>query len=378
VVSTSSGASSPLTLVSSAVAGHDLLRIAASAHEALGRPVAMAIPSLGEPFVWPPGSIDTAAVAAVSEYATDLIREAEPQAPADVAAAVTVRIGDEAVGAVAVTGPVESAGPTRPWLEAAAEAAAVAVLMRETREGGLEDSRRALLQALRAGAPTDVPAILDRATRLGFDLGSGAVGVCAAYGSADGLTTRHAALIADVGGGKVCALVPLASGLPDGTAESLAAELAERGLDVALSTPRRDPALLHEALREAELLVELAAAEGESFDRLQDTYRLLIGVMLRDPHELERLRAQTISPLVIYDQEHETELVATLRAFLSHDGSTTDTAESMQLHRHTVGYRLARVQEVSGLSPYESDGRERLGLGLKAHHIINAAERLHP
>jgi sugar diacid utilization regulator len=48
----------------------------------------------------------------------------------------------------------------------------------------------------------------------------------------------------------------------------------------------------------------------------------------------------------------------------------------MDLHRHTVGYRLARVHEVSGLSPYESDGRERLSLGLKADRILMAHERL--
>jgi DNA-binding PucR family transcriptional regulator len=48
----------------------------------------------------------------------------------------------------------------------------------------------------------------------------------------------------------------------------------------------------------------------------------------------------------------------------------------MSLHRHTVGYRLSRVQEVSGLSPYESDGRERLSLGLKADQILAADQRL--
>jgi purine catabolism regulator len=95
-------------------------------------------------------------------------------------------------------------------------------------------------------------------------------------------------------------------------------------------------------------------------------------VLLRDPGQLERLRAQTVSPLARYDAEHDTELLATLHAFLAHDGSTTDTAEAMQLHRHTVGYRLARVQAVSGLSPYESDGRERLSLGLKADQILAA------
>ncbi len=62
----------------------------------------------------------------------------------------------------------------------------------------------------------------------------------------------------------------------------------------------------------------------------------------------------------------------TLENFLAHHGSTTDTADAMQLHRHTVGYRLTRIHEVSGLSPYESDGRERLSLGLKAKRILLA------
>lgn len=50
----------------------------------------------------------------------------------------------------------------------------------------------------------------------------------------------------------------------------------------------------------------------------------------------------------------------------------------MSLHRHTVGYRLSRVYEVSGLSPYESGGRERLSLGIKAHQIIEADRRRRP
>ncbi len=108
----------------------------------------------------------------------------------------------------------------------------------------------------------------------------------------------------------------------------------------------------------------------------EETYRLLIGVLLRDPDELELLRTSTITPLVAYDAEHDTELLVTLGTFLMHHGSTTETAEAMGLHRHTVGYRLSRVHEVSGLSPYESDGRERLSLGLKAAQILAAAERL--
>ena len=135
---------------------------------------------------------------------------------------------------------------------------------------------------------------------------------------------------------------------------------------------REAAAAASRSLREAELLRELGAAGNGQ----EQTYRLLVGVLLRDPDELEGLWAETVSPLMAYDSRNGTELVATLREFLVHDGSTTETAERMKLHRHTVGYRLARVHEVSGLSPYESDGRERLSLGLKADQILAANERI--
>jgi purine catabolism regulator len=129
-------------------------------------------------------------------------------------------------------------------------------------------------------------------------------------------------------------------------------------------------------MREAMLLAELLAVPDATVAGHEDTYRLLIGVLLRDPGELEQLRASTIAPLLAYDAEHETELLVTLGTFLARHGSTTEAASAMQLHRHTVGYRLSRIHEVSGLSPYESDGRERLSLGMKAAQILAAQERL--
>jgi len=46
------------------------------------------------------------------------------------------------------------------------------------------------------------------------------------------------------------------------------------------------------------------------------------------------------------------------------------TASAIHAHRHTVSYRLERVKEPSGLAPFTSEDRERLGLGLKAYRII--------
>jgi purine catabolism regulator len=367
-------------MVSGAVAGDDLQSVAASTAEALGLPVAIALPARGAPVFWPADAASEDVLLGLSEQAASMIERGHSDAPRGVADFVAIQIGREIVGIVAALGGASLAPDERAWLDAAAAAAAVTALMRDAHQGDLEQSRRALLRALSAGRVADPTTLAAQARGLGFELDSGTLAICGQWpeDGAGELPDAPSALLADVGSGRVlglCALGGSAAGSdPDG-ADALASELRRRGMEVALSAPRRDLGVLHEALREAELLVELASAPEASLAGQEETYRLLIGVLLRDPGEVEQLRERTIAPLEAYDRQHDTELVATLQAFLAHHGSTTETAEAMSLHRHTVGYRLSRVQEVSGLSPYESDGRERLSLGLKAHQILEADTR---
>ena len=375
--------------MSRAVAGDDgLERVACAASDALARPVAIVLPSLGAPVVWPAGSIPEAVLGEVVQYAVATAAGAPGGAPAAVAHAVPIRIGSDVVGvvvAVRVNGAeavAGAAGDDGPWLEAAAAAAAVTRLMNDGRRGEQEDARRALLRTLVSGAVPDPLAIVAEGRRLGVDLGAGAIAVCArAPAEAEcklpaELAEDGDALVAELERGRVLGLMPLAGEHPQRAAGALAERLGAAGFEAAVSAPRRDASLVREAVREAMLMAELACAPEAALPGQEETYRLLIGVLLRDPEELELLRSRTITSLLAYDAEHDTELLVTLGTFLAHHGSTTETAEVMGLHRHTVGYRLSRVHEVSGLSPYESDGRERLSLGLKAAQILAAAERL--
>ena len=373
---------SPLRLVSDAVAGDSLQGVAGSASRALGRPVAISLPAFGPPVLWPAGAASADAVSRLAQHARALSTgSTRASAPKAVAATAPITIAAEVVGVVGVLGEGELTAEQRVWLEAAAAAAAVVALLRDAQSNGDQAARRELITALMAARGDELAPLLSEARRHGFELRAGAVAVCAqAEGEAalDDVPEVGGALLADVGGGRMLGLISAAGELEleaEARAEAICTELTARGMRCARSAPRRSPAGVPEALHEAELLLELGGAPDCAATAQDETYRLLIGVLLRNPDEVAQLRERTISALADYDAEHDTELMATLRAFLAHDGSTTETAEVMQLHRHTVGYRLGRVHEISGLSPYESDGRERLSLGLKADQILRAESR---
>jgi PucR C-terminal helix-turn-helix domain len=384
---TSPSRPTPLTLVAGAVAGDSLDSVAATVAAALSCPVAIAIPALGEPVVAPPGSLTAATAATLVAHAAaatsvDGAAVAAAAVPAAVEDSVAVQIADQVVGIVAAvrngaetpSGDGVTAGERLAWLEAAAAAASVTALIREAHAPDPVGSAADLLAEISAGPPSDLQALLARGRRLGVELSAGGVVI-----SARGTAARGPSAEPGVDEGVVVARAPgrlRAIARDEEASRALVARLRDDGLATAFAV-RRDPALLHEALLEAELLAELGAGQLEAAGA-QETYRLLIGVLLRDRNELEHLRDRTVASLSDYDREHDTELVATLRAFLTHDGSTTETAEAMRLHRHTVGYRLSRVHEVSGLSPYESGGRERLSLGIKAQEILDAEHRVRP
>ena len=137
-----------------------------------------------------------------------------------------------------------------------------------------------------------------------------------------------------------------------------------------------DPMDLHRAAGEALLAANVAAPDHlEPESRLlsfEDTgaYRLLLPAMSDDPAELERFYLDTIAPLVAYDEQYGTELVHTLETFLANDGSMAATHKELFTHRHTIRYRLERIKELAGLDVNSTDGRERLGLGLKAMRVL--------
>jgi DNA-binding PucR family transcriptional regulator len=160
-------------------------------------------------------------------------------------------------------------------------------------------------------------------------------------------------------------------------------ESALSGYTFALGRSRiaQDPADLPRAAGEA--LLAANVAEGGSQERLlafeqTGAYRLLLSAMSENPSELQSFYAETVEPLVAYDEQYETDLLQTLESFLEADGNVAGTAQRLFTHRHTVYYRLERVRELTGLDVSSSDGREKLSLGLKAMRVLGISSARGP
>ena len=94
--------------------------------------------------------------------------------------------------------------------------------------------------------------------------------------------------------------------------------------------------------------------------------------------ELRRFFAETVEPLVEYDAQYDTDLVATVETYLESDANVPATAKRMYTHRHTIRYRLERIRELSGHDATATEGRERLGLGIKAMRVLGIAPERGP
>jgi len=179
-------------------------------------------------------------------------------------------------------------------------------------------------------------------------------------------------------GAEVLVLVPggeeaTAARAAEAVLNEMQASLAGYTFAIGRSRVAEDPSELSRAAAEALLAANVAQGSADSLSLAFDetgAYRLLLSAMSENPSELQRFYAETVEPLVAYDEQYETELVRTLETFLEADGNVAGTAQRLFTHRHTIYYRLERVRELSGLDVGSSDGREKLSLGLKSMRVL--------
>jgi sugar diacid utilization regulator len=257
-----------------------------------------------------------------------------------------------------------------------------AIMSRELSERGeLVERAKALSLAIEDGASMLVArAVPQSPTDEGW---RGRVRAVAERG-ARAVTSRSIAALSDrdgIPGAEVLVLIPggdepTVARAADAVLNEMEASLAGYTFALGRSRITEDPSELPRAASEALLAANVAQGSPDgaalAFDQT-GAYRLLLSAMSDNPSELQRFYAETVEPLMAYDEQYETELVRTLETFLEADGNVAGTAQRLFTHRHTIYYRLERVRELSGLDVSSSDGREKLSLGLKSMRVLGIA-----
>lgn len=256
----------------------------------------------------------------------------------------------------------------------AAVAALTEIAVADAREETEQSLRGSFLESVLGSGELDAEDVSRRARRLGCDLDAGFVGLCADPGDrAPGrlvaaISGEVAGAVAQALDGRVYALLPIDAD----EARRAATRLGRQGV-IGVSSRYAAAADARRALEEAELVLEVTTSSGmpPGEDVGGGTYRLLFRVLASHPSEVRSFYEDTIAPIVAYDDQYTTDLVGTLEAYLAQNCNMNQTAQAIHAHRHTVGYRLERVRDLTGLDPFASEDRERLGLGLKAYRIIS-------
>ncbi len=173
------------------------------------------------------------------------------------------------------------------------------------------------------------------------------------------------------GGDRLMSVVKSTAALIRQTCNELLPGLA---VSIGLGRFHASPAATRRAYREAESALQVSQRLGESgaivtYDDM-GVYKLLLGALEEDPEEVRSFYEETIARVEEYDNKHNTGLVGTLEAYLANNRSVATTADALFTHRHTIRYRLGRINDLTGLDVHKSEDQEKLGFGLKAMRLL--------
>lgn len=87
------------------------------------------------------------------------------------------------------------------------------------------------------------------------------------------------------------------------------------------------------------------------------------------PYLISTVR-DVLGPLIDADQRRGTELVHTLRSYLSHDRHLPATAAALHVHYNTVRNRIARIESLLAIDMHDVEARFRLESALRMHALV--------
>lgn len=307
--------------------------------------------------------------------------------------ACVVELQGQVYGYVALAGPPGEMGPLETLVLTQAASVFASEMAKEKAVVQAESRLRGdFLQQLLEGEIEDEEEVASRAAYLGYDLSVPSVVVVLDVGpdSPSGVSPKNPAetvlqrispvlpqgTATTAQEGRIVLVLPVpgdARGLE--AADSLRQQLSEmlRDVPVAAGVGRYHPGIrgLQRSYQEARhalvLGVEMAPTGRTYYFANLGVYPLLLPLV--GTPEAEAFLEETLGTLESYDRRSNSELIRTLDAYFANEENLGKTAGALHLHRNSLAYRLRRVQEISGISLEDAEGRFRVQLALKLRRL---------
>ncbi|MFE6713344.1 PucR family transcriptional regulator [Streptomyces sp. NPDC057695] len=138
----------------------------------------------------------------------------------------------------------------------------------------------------------------------------------------------------------------------------------DAGITIGLSAPA-GPVTAAGAYKQAEQALSVARRRGKALVEHEDLATGSVLPLLADD-AVRAFADGMLRALRDHDATGRGDLVASLRAWLSRHGQWDAAAADLGVHRHTLRYRMRRVEEILGRSLDDPDVRMELWLALKA------------
>jgi sugar diacid utilization regulator/GAF domain-containing protein len=239
--------------------------------------------------------------------------------------------------------------------------------------------RGELLDDLITNTSPDVDALLRRAHRVQWEIGSEFVVAIVAPGSSEArwIPLRAGRLAAERGGlmtereGTVVLLLPGSSPEAVGAELMRAVNTRDEGPPtIALARPRNGIDKVPAAYTEARQALVLSLALNRSGTTVlgnDDAYGIIFGSV--QPGQLDAFIQRTLGPVLAYDEERNAGLLTTLEAWFEADGHMLNTATAAHIHVNTLYKRMERVDALLGRDWRSPDERLQVQLALRLRRL---------
>lgn len=176
-------------------------------------------------------------------------------------------------------------------------------------------------------------------------------------------------------GDLVCAVVDAGDGVdPVELATGARAALESGGAEAKAAASRAAPVSgLRRSFHEARCALTVAAVAHNGTPRVASyrdlgAYQLLLS--LQDEEALRLYRDSVLGPLEGAAGGYGDELVRSLEAFIENNGQWERAARELYCHRHTLRYRIRRVEELTGRDLGTARDRIELWLAIQARELV--------